>query len=119
MMAETGPLKNYVLSISSSGSAATVTFRSVAGDHRCTFTGAIADSTGFTTVSQPGYFSCEAGGRPMVRCADGTQHMLMAFGANIFGTITGNSIAGKWTFDWGEPEGTTTFESTTEFTGNR
>ncbi len=119
MMAEMGQPKSYVLSITSSGSGATVSFRSVAGDHLCTFTGATSDGTGFTTVGKPAYFSCAAGGQPVVKCVDGTQHILMAFGADIFGTISGSSISGKWMFDWGEPEGTTTFESTTEFTGNR
>ncbi len=119
MVAEMDQPKSYVLSITPSGSGATVTFRSVAGDHLCKFTGATSDSTGFTTVGKPAYFSCEAGGQLVVKCADGTQHFLMAFGADIFGTISGSSITGKWMFDWGEPEGTTTFGSTTEFTGNR
>lgn len=112
---------SYTLSITPSGNGATIDFKDVAGHHVCRFTGAASDSNGFTTVGRSGHVSCLAGGEVVAECPDG-QHVMMAFGADISGHISGDHISGEWTFSWESFDVYPALESlhtTTEFTGSR
>ncbi len=94
-----------------------VTLRSASGDYACTFT-PVADSTGFSTYGQGGYYTCENMPVPF-RCPDGTLHGVFSYGEDISGRLSGTEMSGTWDASWFDDLGFAGVEMKAKFTGNR
>jgi hypothetical protein len=129
MQSQIGVPKSYTLSITSKGSTANVTLRSVSGDYVCTFPGARVEDDSFTTFGVNGWMSCETSG--VVRgfaCANGRSRDMLSLGEDISGHISENQITGQWSVSWvvmeaggdlGGRDDIAGLETTSHYTGSR
>lgn len=119
MQAQIGVPTPYSLSITQKGSNVEVTLASGSGEYACAFT-PVADSTGFTTFGQGGYFTCSRD-FPLqgFRCADGTLHNLFSWGQDISGRVSGTEINGAWDAVWDDFGTGFGVGTKAEFTGSR
>lgn len=116
MRSQIGVPGRYSLSITQRDSLQ-VTLKSASQDYACTFTPS-ADSGGFTTYGQGGYYTCE---HPLLEyhCNDGTAHTIFSFGEDISGRLTGSEMSGVWDAVWFERDDTYGVEMKAQFTGSR
>jgi hypothetical protein len=98
MQAQLGLPSPYSLSVAQSGNNVGVTLTSASGEYSCAFT-AVADSSGFTTFGQLGYFDCKNAVQEF-RCGDGTVHRLFSWGQDVSGRVSGTEISGSWEAVW-------------------
>jgi hypothetical protein len=98
-----------------------VTVTGTSGDYDCTFTGATADSGGFTTFGTNGMYTCRTDfGINGFRCSDGTEANLITLGQDISASISGNEISGRWEIDWvDQVRSNVSLTTTTDFSGHR
>ena len=116
MRSQIGVPADYSLSITQKHNLE-VTLRSASGDRACTFT-PLADSTGFTTYGQGGYYTCEAWSLNF-RCTDGTLHGMFSYGEDISGRLSGTEMSGTWDAAWFEDSFGMAVEMKAQFTGTR
>lgn len=98
MRSQMGAPAPYSLAITQNGSnSLAVTLRSASGDRACTFAPK-ADSGGFTTYGQGGYYTCENWYLEF-RCDDGL-HRIFSIGEDIGGRVAGGEMSGTWSAHW-------------------
>jgi len=123
MQSQVGVPGRYALSVKQAGAnAVDVTLTSVSGDYSCTFTNAVADSSGFRTVLGESNPTCVGGDvRRDFRCGDRTLDLLM-WGQRLSARVSGIEISGEWRAGFSDAPiyyETTYSETKAEFTGSR